>query len=568
MFKNFQQYLLENKPIYYQTKFWQMMGVAIFIWLFSWVCGFMAIDVVELQRSSIRNFYFGSFAVVHIIIVVIVYVIWALAFFKTNAIQHFYPLSKFYHHKLFIQIVVPALLLVSAYYPYTYGIIVHTKLILNKTELINDALVANKAYPFLVQSKDAYNLEERIYPSPFPVNIIKKNDNNEWMQPTIFYHVKYTNHVIDTNGLAYFNPAICNSKTRIEGDEYILYTSHNESIKYDSCHIENYTLVDTFIIPSQQMVKHYRDVLNFSSLIIQQQNLPLDSFVSLTDKDYYQKYLVTDVHQIVNTKNAKAINDRINAFLAVCNKYKIKHTIVPQTITDYLIKNDFKIRYNLTTNNNYNLIYPETETAVADESAMVETVREKNAEEEKYLGYVEFESISNIYNNYNQAIHYEFENGICWVLISLALFLATFIVLAHSVDGVSGLLSIPATGIILLFCGLIAITVHHDESLIFIYCLIAACFIGFGFYNVRPSSISRRLTTIFMLLGFYAIPFFATLLFFVIHEFSKSRKQNMCSGTYDVYGYEAQPMHIILLGILLLFLYLPLLKKLKAKADE
>jgi hypothetical protein len=213
------------------------------------------------------------------------------------------------------------------------------------------------------------------------------------------------------------------------------------------------------------------------------------------------------------------------------------------------------------------LVYPEVETAVADESAMVETAREKNAAEEKYLGYVEFESISNIYNNYNQAIHYDFENGICWVLISLALFLATFIVLAHSVDGVSGLLSIPATGIILLFCGLIAIAVRHESSLLFVYFIVASFFIGFGFYSVRPSSISRRLTTIFMLFGFYAIPFFATLLFFIVHEFSKKSNKNLCSDSYVVYGYEVQPLHIILVYIVLLLLYLPLLKKLKAKEE-
>jgi hypothetical protein len=71
-----------------------------------------------------------------------------------------------------------------------------------------------------------------------------------------------------------------------------------------------------------------------------------------------------------------------------------------------------------------------------------------------------------------------------------------------------------------------------------------------------------------MLLGVYSIPFFASFLFFIFHESSKTKVQSMCSESYDVYGYEVHPMHIILLSIVLLLFYLPMLKKLKAKADD
>jgi hypothetical protein len=570
MFKNFQKYLLENKPIYYQSKFWEMMALSVFFWLISFLIGFVSIDIQVLQHSSINRMYFGSFAVVHSIAVVIVYVVWALSFFKTNAIQHFYPISKYYHHKLFIQIVVPAIFLVAVYYPYTYGLMLRTKSILNKSELVNDANTVNKAYPFLVENRLQYNLEERVFPNQFlSINIIAKNEDNEWPKQYIYDKLKYTDNHIDTNGLEYFNPAACKSKTILDDEEYIIYMVHFETYKIDTCREENYTLIDSFLMPSKQLVPHYKSVLNFSTLCIEQPDFNFERDDNISDKKYYRDNIAEEVHRIVNTKNEQAIIDRLNAALAVFNKYKIKHTLVPKTIADYLIQNDFQVRYDLVTNSEYNMIYPDVAAnAATEESPLVETAKEKNADAEKYLGYIETEAYRSIYQNYNIALHRDFQSDMFLVFIIMALFFAAFVVLAHSVDAVSGLLSIPAAGVVLLFCGLIAIIIKHETSLIFIFCLLALGFLIYGFKVVKSSSFGRRMTSISLLLGFYSIPFFAVLFFTNIHEFSKSIKINSCEKPYEYYRYHMGPTEVIVLCIILLFLYLPLLKKLKAKADE
>lgn len=570
MFKNFQKYLLENKPVYYQSKFWEMMAVGILFWVISFLIGFVSIDIQVLQRSNINRMYFGSFAVVHSIAVVIVYVIWALSFFKTNAIQHFYPVSKYYHHKLFIQIVIPAIFLVSVYYPYTYGIMTHTKSLLNKNELVKDATIVNRAYPFFVENKMQYNLEERVYPEQFfEAKIISKNEDNEWPKQYIYDKLKYTDNHIDTNGLECFNPAVCKRKIILDDEEYILYKAHNETYRIDSCREENYTLIDSFLTPSKELAPHYKSVLNFSSLCIEQSDINFDRNNYISDKEYYRDNIAQEVHSIVYTKNEQAIIDRLNAALAVFNKYKIKHTLVPKTIANYLIKNDFQVRYDLITNSEYNMIYPDAAAnAVTEESPLVETVREKNAEAENYLGYIETEAIRSIYQNYNVALHHDFQSEMFLVFIITALFFAAFVVLAHIVDAVSGLLSIPAAGVVLLFCGLIAIMIKHETSLLFLFCLLAMGFVIYGFKVVKSSSFGRRITSISLLLGFYSIPFFAVLLFTNIHEFSKALKINSCEKPYEYYRYYVGPTEVILLCIVLLFLYLPLLKKLKAKADE
>jgi hypothetical protein len=70
-----------------------------------------------------------------------------------------------------------------------------------------------------------------------------------------------------------------------------------------------------------------------------------------------------------------------------------------------------------------------------------------------------------------------------------------------------------------------------------------------------------------VLLGFYAIPFAATFLCIIIHEFSKYSIHQPCDNNYTAYAYKLEPLHIIMLGLVGFLLYLPLLKKLKAKAE-
>ncbi|MEN9522077.1 MAG: hypothetical protein RL065_454, partial [Bacteroidota bacterium] len=397
------------------------------------------------------------------------------------------------------------------------------------------------------------------------------SESNEWISANVYLKPTYTNHVIDTISLVLLNPLKCQQRTKIDEDEFILYQSHTETVVFDSCHSQSYDILDSVLMPPLVKPNHYFDVLNFSALLIDLDLIPSDTIRLGVNEDYYAKVIAPETHQIIQSKNREAINNRLTNFIKVCDKYKIKHTLISATLTDYLLQNDFKIRYPLTTTSEYGVIYPDAVAAAVEEevnSPLLKEAHEKNATEEKCLAFVDTNSLNSIYYNYREAVNLNFENGIFWVIICISLLVATFLILAHSVDGVSGLLSIPVTGVVMLLAGLLAIGIKHDSSLMFVYCLMSAGFIWLGYFVIKSSQLSRRITTILVLMGFYAIPFFTTLLFFVIHDFSKIRKTNICGDNLDYYGYEVHPIHVILLGVVILFVYLPLLKKLKAKADE
>ncbi|MEY2829409.1 MAG: hypothetical protein RIQ33_1267 [Bacteroidota bacterium] len=567
MLKKIQQYFLENKPLYYQSKFFEMMGIGILLWVISYCFGWLITDIKTLQDNyNISNYYFGSFAIVHVIICIIIYVLWAFKFFQTNALKHFYPLSKFYHHKLFLQIIVPALFMISLYYPFTTGVYGKVKFILKNDELVSELKILNKAYPFLVESSAAYDVTNKTYPAPFPIASFSKNNNNEWSNNGVYFKPNHINGIFDTSNILY-NPNECKQIVLVDNQEYIFYKSHDETVKFDSCNSRNYEVIDSFIQPAHQLIKYNSSVAHFSQILIQNN---FDKLSNYDAETYYINDIAPNVHQIINTKNKKALVNIIDSFLNICNKYEIKHRVSSDKYADYLLAKDFKIVSALSNSSEWNNGYSPApaDVTVVDESPMVTESREKSVETNPTLGFVEFESIRRIYSNYQTAENNIYQFDVFLFCIALALIIAMVILLAFSVEGVATLISIPATGVVILLCGLLAILLHsNDSAMVWVLFIIALIFIALGYYYVTSSEFSKRYTSIMVLLGFYAIPFAATFLCIIIHEFSKYSIHQPCDNNYTAYAHKLEPLHIIMLGLVGFLLYLPLLKKLKAKAE-
>jgi hypothetical protein len=570
MLKKFQQYLLENKPIYWQSKFFEMLGIGILLWPLSYGFGWLITDIKTLQDNyNISNYYFGSFAMVHIIICIIIYVLWAFKFFQTNAMKHFYPLSKFYHHKLFLQIVVPALLIISLYYPFTMGVYSKVKFILNGHELATESKILNSAYPFLVESSADYDIKNKTYPSPFPLPSYSKNNNDEWSNNGAYYKPNHVNGVFDTSNIPY-DANECKQMVLVDNQEFVFYNSHIETVKFDSCNHRDYDVIDSFIQPAHELIKYNSSVAHFSKLLIDNSFDADEKLSLLDDQTYYNQEIAPNAHQIINTKNKLAIKNSIDSFLKICNKYEVKHRVASTQYADYLLAKDFKIVSSLTysneTYNNYNTA-PAEVTAV-DESALVTEAREKSTETDPVLGFVEFESLRRIYSNYQIAVGNVYQFDLLLACIITALLIAMFILLAFSVEGVATLISVPVTGVVMLLCGLLAILLHSsDSAILWVLFVISLIFIWLGTHYVKSNEFSKRITSIMVLLGFYAIPFAATFLCFIIHELSKYSVHQMCNENYTDYHYKLEPIHMMLIGLIGFLLYLPLLKKLKAKAE-
>lgn len=158
--KKINQYLLENHPITWHSKFLQLLVAGIFCWIISFISGYLLFGLHELKHRQTKDFYTdSSFVSFHVIYCLIIICIWAIYYYKNNAIKSFYPLSKLYFVKLFSQLFIAFSLLVSAYYPFTYGTIsrVKNELKINETEAKIAKL--NLGSAFVLKNKSMYHID-------------------------------------------------------------------------------------------------------------------------------------------------------------------------------------------------------------------------------------------------------------------------------------------------------------------------------------------------------------------------------------------------------------------------
>lgn len=554
MFKSIQSYLLKNHPLMWQSKFIPMMLIGIAGWIVAFVSGYASVSMSVLQDKNISSYYSDNFIVFHITSGLVIYVVWALYFFRTNPLFQYYPLRKFYLHILLFQIFLPVLVFSSLYFPYTYGAFVKANSLLSEQELIEDAHTLNRALPFLVSETDHYKIENRVYPDPFPLSSFRRVEGNQWNDVEAYYNPHITNSRWDTLNSKYI-PSENDSFSRVDEEPYLFFTSHPWTDSTDTCSRKTYLIIDRFVKPQLPRGLHYYDVENFSNVLVNPREIkPYKEYITdeappVEDNPYYRNIIAPVICRWVENKNTDSITAAIEAFSAVCTKYHIAHHIYTKSIVDSLVKYNFMPNTSLT-----RLYSPDYEYR--------DTQEEVNFSE----SYYDDSGIRTLYSNFSKAKAFNFSNDslLIFVIFSLSISLVFFI--AFCIEFISILISIPATGVIMILTAFTLTSMHNDDGgLILSFCL-ALLFTLLGFYGLNRKDLSKRVTGIMLCLGFYALPFLATISLAMVQEFTKVSVQE-CFGTTTRITYHVNPWHVILLYVVMLVLYIPTLIRLRSKEE-
>jgi hypothetical protein len=589
--KKINQYLLENHPITWHSKFLQLLVAGIFGWIISFISGYLLFGLHELKYQDIGDFYADSnFVSFHVIYCLIIICIWAIYYYKNNAIKSFYPLSKLYFVKLFTQLFITFSFLVSAYYPFTYGTIVRVKNELKIDETEAKIAKLNLGLAFVLNNKSMYHIDNNKEIVKQRLSSIFYNDMfNIWEGENSYMY--YPHKLKDTYSgfdLIYgdFGDLHDSLSTQIDSYKYLFFKTESKYESKDSC-ASNLFVTDFVHLPNSDNL-HVFDFQNLNA----------------TWFDYQSPYTQKSTNELITnqvlrwSKNHQfdSIQLAINDFIDVCMEYKIDLRLDPRMILKYLKLKDFHHIESITGQyeNNYNnridvddFSYPEDysvlmkysnndlQVSEADSSAFITAIERQD------IYFYKKDQIRQLLDNYEMSHFNRFDSGFISMLF-VGFFLAFLFVLFEFANIVSFLITIPIGGVlmILVALGLIFINLtgnynfenydHHTReknSIVFVFCIISII-VATTIYGVLSKKINKKVLNVLVNMTYIISPFFVNLIFGMNFILSGHYVKSKCGGEYvNGYSYITNPFWILLFALIGLFSFFPLIKRYKALED-
>lgn len=463
--KKTNKYLLEKHPIIWNTKLLWVLLTALVLHLIFYILGLTALSNVEiLHQFDAKSIFFKNGTVyVSIILSILLLVVWLINMFKNNAFKSYYPTSKLKLFKQFLCYLLIVFFSTNFFLSYNFGLKNYITAVYDDDRLDAEIDLTNTAAIFFSNDLENYTLNQRRYPAPFDSlycqiytgstieEIQLANSStipNDSLPHSSFLDSKYYHYTLYSkkgkNSDAYNNN---------EYQGFVFYKNLNDSLKtyyfkdaiFD---ISNYvnTAKPSFFNYSSIFYKSKKSINNDSDISVNYNYRKYDYFSDQPEFSEENKLSNKRAYNILKRNNPNEIKEILDDFLTVCSTYKIK--------------------YNLTTDKWFNLIYHpknfEVQSLIRIEPKTEYTFSFKGSDNplESFKGniltdyFIEHDSLGNLFSNveeikestpYLESIHF-----FMW----FSIFIAT-IVLMFRITGIKALLfSVIASGVLALVIGL------------------------------------------------------------------------------------------------------------------
>lgn len=567
-YKRFSTYLLEHHPLLWHTKFIQLLAVGLLFWLVSYFCGYGLTDMVLLREQYILRFYENSYFVLfHVIFVIIVLFLWALYFFKNNALKSFYPLKRGYYTKFFFQLAIGFLVLVSAAIPFTKGAQHKTAHLLPAEEFENDIANYQVVRPFLLLSYDNFSLEERIYPKPFPLKRSKYDyGTGTWSDLPRLDSLVYG----DEKSLPRYQdylPSDSSVMTKVGGNWYIYYNMKFKYTSSDSCN-SDYFLNRLYPLDAEALRMREISILNYAGFNY------YGNYQDVVSSENFKEKFVQTVHDLVLKDKRAEIESKMNAFLNFCQKYGVKHGVYPELLCSYLQKKNYGGFVRLTNN------YSEYTQLINSKSARYLKSIEQNDTlfvqnmEEKYRLFLNEYEIEYLMDNFASSKG-KVDSDMIYFFLFFSVAFAFFFLLIEVTNMISLLITIPVGGVIAIISSLIGAFVlfdRYDADLDKrMFSLILSVLVLIYMLSLilnRARHVHAMVWNVSMNLSYLITPFFLPILYYTIRAFSKHQVNHKCYGFSMEYSMpDLEAPVILLLSVLSICIFTLFIKTWKAKAE-
>lgn len=600
------QFLIENYPLIWHSKSIQLFFAGVFLWLISYLTGYLLTNVWVITSSSLDNLYFSSYYVsFHLIYGLIVLCFWAISFYKNNAFKAFYPLQRFYFMRLFMLLFVGFTLLISAYVPFSAGAKLKFRSQVDSKSYMEDMRKLNLGYVFLVQNVEKYSLFQRDDLASEQVGFLKFDANkNQWEEASDGNYYYYYPDLMDkkyistnlnklsksidvkkynVNGtmLPDYQPTDTLFQTKIDDKIYQFFSYETKYDSEDSCSYNRF--IKQFYKLNQDGKLHLKAVENF--------RYPVFKTFSADSRTYFKEKQLPKIQAWVRNNQKDSIQKAIQQFEDVCLKYGIGVNLQPALIANYLELKSYAGFTNTVVNEyiseikDFEARYPEMvevlqkyqsnlSVAKADSSLFIEAMHSQ-----PYNFYDAF-GVQYLMDNFQFAYHKNvFEFFIGFFIAAFAI--TAFFVLFEFTNIVSLLIAIPVTGVISILVGLLLIIINlnrvyaedynsHTYDLISIVIVVVImtvilAFTIFGLYNKR---FNKKVLNVLFNMSYFIAPAYLTCCAVLMNLSSGKYVYNYCNSEY-VYSMDflLTPTWVLVYLLVGLFSFFYFIKKWKAREE-
>lgn len=560
-YKKIDTYLLERYPIIWNTNFLWLMLLGLVLNGIFYTCGYVYMDLDLLKKSYIGGAFFGSsYFGLYIVLCLLALIYFSFRYFTHNPFRHFYKIAKLYFLKNFLAI--STVLFFWALIPVSFesGMAKKTLRITSESQLRKDLHAFNLAYPFFFVDKYKYEIEQRTYPEPFPLDEISDFVTGKDSQDKDILHGIDSTKPFITLGITDYQFGI------------VLDSNIDEcrSFKYIDTIVDIEKVYGLSKYSAYNFSENFRDEETF---MVRNSNGGMPNLNSAVDKVGQIKNLdlIKNTHKWMLEKNERAIQDAIQKVNDICKKYDIYTDLRPAKIAHDVFVQDIEVKQLIEVQRSNNSTFDDIE----GENINNEDTSIKDSHAKIYhLGLNEFGSLVDnfsllrLHGGWLKLYSKDYS-----FLVFISFFLAFALVILKHIHFVMILIGIVISAILSGLFSILGIVTgifkeNDNVKMLLLSLIFVAIVLAISYYLQRSKKISKKIS------GFTYLPFvissaiFIGCLFTAAVQLSIRAVYNKCSGLTDYHPtYSVQLWQVYIAVFTLISFAFYLLKRFHAKPE-
>ncbi len=571
-YKKFSNYLLTHQPLLWHSRAIQLTMVVVLMNILFYGVGFLRMNLFTLKDSyNIESLFFNeTFSLFWIISGIIILIIWGAYFYRNNAAKNFYPISRWYFHKLAVLLFIPALIYFMVPFSFFRGVAHKTQQVISQKDLNEINKLFDYTKPFLIMNTRDYKHNKRSFPE-------KYNGVSYWDKGDTYYDDDYDYEYEDGMGYeeqkTYIEKQFLAANAEpIEGSIYA-YRNRTESSYTlkgnDTCWSSNAIFQYPYTKDSLPDF-HLYHVKNFSMDEMKRMNSYAGSW-SLEDYDknkYNDDSILVLTHNWIDNKSEKILQT-LEDFTAVLAKYDVYNTINPQRNYEYLLANDFSV-HRAITGRAYRYRTGSYSHDYLTEIDNLQAEKEKKSDFKQVLAIDDLQSLISNANRAHKAPFF-YDQFLKFFFRFLAL--AGVLLLLYFVWGsiLAFVISIPVAGAFAIFGTLLATLFRSPTFALFIILFLCGFFLFMAILGIR-GYLKPMVGNIAITISYFVFPLWVLIILGFVQQALMRPVYRPCLNWIEsVYPFEfnQDPVDSILLyaPFVLFFISLFFIKRILAKKE-
>ena len=581
-FKKYNTYLLTKQALLWHTRVIQMTLIMLLLNVVFYVVGYNSVNLDKMLNVwRIHRWFFRESTTLYWLLCgLTLLIVWGAFFYRTHAAKNFYPISKWYFHKLAVCLFVPALLFLLIPFTYFKGLSNHAKQIISLEELQEFNTTVQLSRPFLLNQSDDFGYETRIFPKKYKEVSYWQKLSVEHYMPSYLYQGKETKiyDILKKEGASSLDSVLGIFAFRTSLVEVQTMQGGNNCSHFEQAF--QYALpLDSLPDFKWSHVKNYAPSGHINRKLIRLRNkeetLP-------NQREYLDATELTGmIHQWIDHEQ-EAILETLQKLKKLLDKYQIKNNINPEKNFEYLIANDFHFHKELTVPYFY---YEEDDfnKALAETDFYYDEYSPEPLYADNGIGhffqYLEDDQVSTFIENAS-TVHFSntfYDLDLLKTMGYIALAATLFLLYFQWANVLTFVISIPVAGVLIFIGALIHSIIkniwiqEYFPVHVFIYFILAGTVLIIAILGVK-NIWNAYVTNVALTLSYFAWPlWFMVIIDFVHHVFTKT-VYNPCEywpDRVEPFSLDSEPLSTLLwISPYLLFgIWLFFIKRIVAKKE-